>query len=235
MHTAGWGSLESHIGQRALDNFKQFDASMAIDAGKPLPSNARLSIPVFASFDRTVSSPKYDPCDLAITLSQKLCVVQTKAKRDSIKNAAIDQTTIKTINFTNVRIMPKGRIRLLSLSNFDVSYSFTQTVQNNPTTLLNNLVKWRAGLGYTYNAPPKYKEPFKKIINGNSQWTAFLRDFNINLRPSKLSFRADINSQFGQYIPRIINTDQQQIKVLTVDTTVLRCTNNELLLLILYL
>jgi cell surface protein SprA len=41
MHTAGWGSLESHIGQRALDNFTQFDASMAIDAGKLFPSNAR--------------------------------------------------------------------------------------------------------------------------------------------------------------------------------------------------
>jgi cell surface protein SprA len=121
---------------------------------------------------------------LDITLSQKLSVAQTKAKRDSIKNAAIDQTTMKTINFTNVRIMPKGRIRLWSLSNFDVSYSFIQTEQNNPTTLLNNLEIWRASLGYTYNTPPKYKEPFNKIIKGNSHWTAFLRDFIINLRPS---------------------------------------------------
>lgn len=219
MHTAGWGSLESHIGQRALDNFTQFDASIAIDAGKLLPKSTRLSVPVFASFDKTISSPKYDPFDLDITLSQKLSAAQTKARRDSIKNAAIDQTTIKTINFTNVRIMPKGKVHLWSLSNFDVSYSYTQTVQNNPTTLLNNLVKWRAGLGYTYNAPPKYKEPFKKMIKGNSQWTSFIRDFNINLRPSLLSFRADINRQFGQFIPRIINTDQQQSKVLLVDTT----------------
>jgi cell surface protein SprA len=219
IHTQGWGTLESHIADRALDNFSQFDAALNIDAGKLVPKKARLSIPLFASIDRTVSTPQYDPFDLDITLKYKLNNAKTKAQRDSIKNAAIDQTTIKTINFTNVRVLPKGKPHLLSISNFDVSYSYTKTTQSSPTVLFNDLVKWRTGLGYTYQNSSKYIQPFKKFIKSKSPWLSLVRDFNFNLKPSLLSFRTDINRQIGTYVPRIVNTDLTVTKVQRVDTT----------------
>ncbi|MDE3235149.1 MAG: cell surface protein SprA [Bacteroidota bacterium] len=218
-YTQGWGSLESHINDRARDNMVQFDAAATLDAGKLVPKKARLSIPVYASINRTVHTPQYDPFDQDILYKDKLSAAKSRAARDSIRNAAIDQTTIKTINFTNVRVMPKGKIRLWSISNFDVSYSYTRTESSNPTVLKNDLVKWRAGLGYTYNHPSKYIEPFKKVIKSRSAWYGLVRDFNFNPQPSLLSFRADINRQMGQFIPRIINTDQQSTQVVTVDTT----------------
>lgn len=219
MHTQGWGTLESHIGDRALDNYTQFDAAINIDAGKLLPKKARLSIPVFASIDRTVSSPQYDPYDLDIKLADKISLARTKAARDSIRNAAIDQTTIKTINFTNVRITPKGKVHLWSLSNFDVSYSYTKTTKSNPTDLMNDMTKWRVGFGYTYQNSTKYIQPFRSLIKSRSQWVGLVKDFNFNLKPSLLSFRADINRQFGVYVPRIVNTDLTVSKVQRVDTT----------------
>jgi len=219
MHTQGWGTLESHIADRALDNFTQFNAVLNIDAGKLVPKNARLSIPIYASIDKSVSTPQYDPYDLDIKLTDKMSAAKTKAQRDSIKNAAIDQTTIKTINFTNVHIAPKGKIHLWSISNLDVSYSFTQTLQSNSTILQNEVNKWRANLGYTFQSPSKFTQPFKKIIKSNSHWFALIKDFNYNLKPSLLSFRADVNRQYAQYIPRIVNTDLTTAKVQRVDTT----------------
>lgn len=218
-HSAGFGTLESHINDRSRDNLFQFDASMSIEAGKLMPKSARISMPVYASINRTVILPQYDPYDLDVTLKQKLSSASSKHIRDSIRNAAMDQTTIKTLNFTNVRIMPKGKPNLLKLSNFDVSYSYTQTTQSSPTIQNNILTKWRGNLGYTYNSPTNYKQPFKKVIKNKSNWLTWLRDFNFNLKPSLLSFRSDINRQFGQYVPKIVNTDLTFSKVTTVDTT----------------
>ncbi len=219
MYTAGWGSIEQKIGERALDNMTQFDAAISIDAGRLVPKKARLSIPIYASINRTIRKPQYDPFDKDVLYSNKLNNAKSLAQRDSIKDAALDQTTIKTINFTNVRIMPKGQPSLLSLSNFDVSYSFTQTLQINPTVLRNQLDRHRGNLGYTFNGQSNYVEPFKRLIKNNSVWLNPIKDFNFNLKPSLLSFRADVNRQFGQFIPRIVNTDLTSSKIDRVDTT----------------
>ncbi|MBC7720724.1 MAG: cell surface protein SprA, partial [Pedobacter sp.] len=219
MYTQGFGSIEQKIGERARDNMVQFDAALSIDAGKLVPKTARLSIPIYASINKTIHTPQYDPFDKDVLYKDKISTAKTQAQKDSIKNAALDQTTIKTLNFTNVRVMPKGRPKLLSISNFDVSYSFTQTLQINPTVLKNEMDKHRANLGYTFNNASKYIEPFKKLIKNRSIWLNPIKDFNFNLKPSLISFRADVNRQFGQYIPRVVNTDLTVSKVERVDTT----------------
>jgi len=219
MYTQGWGTLDSKINDRAKDNMTQFDAALNIDAGKLLPKSARLSIPVYASITNTVHTPQYDPYDLDVTYQSKLNAAKNQAAKDSIKNVARDQTTIKTINLTNVKVLPKGKPHLWSISNLDMTLSYTQTVQTSPVILNNDIQKWRGGFGYTYNRPSKYIEPMKKVIKSKSKWFSLAKDFNFNLTPSLLSFRTDINRQYAMYIPRIVNTDLTQSKVLRVDTT----------------
>ena len=218
-HTQGWGTLGSHINERALDNSLQFDASLSIDAGKLLPKSARLSVPVYTSISQTTVLPEYDPYNLDVMLSYEMNVAKSKALRDSIRNAAMDRTLIKTINFTNVRVLPKGKSHLFSLSNFDVSYSLTQSSETSPSIQLNSMVKWKANVGYTYNNPSKFKQPFKNSIKSKSSWYSLVRDFNYNLKPRLISFRADVNRQFGEYTPRIVNTDLTTSSIQTVDTT----------------
>jgi len=216
-HTQGFGTIEQRVNERAKENLVQFDIAANIDAGKLVPKEARLSLPVYASINRTVLTPQYDPYDLDVKYKEKLNAAP-KAKRDSIRNAAVDQTTIKTINFTNVRVMPgKSKPGLLLLSNFDFSYSYSQISQSSPLVLQNTVTKQRGGLGYTYIGQNKYIEPFKSFIKTRTPWLALFRDFNFNLKPSFLSFRADINRQFGEFIPRIVNTVDSKVE--RVDTT----------------
>ena len=219
MYTQGWGTIDSKINDRQKDNMKQFDAAINIDAGKLLPKSARLSIPVYASITNTVHTPQYDPYDLDVKYNDKINAAKTQAMKDSIKNVAQDQTTIKTINLTNVKVLPKGKPHLWSLSNLDLTLSYTQTVQTSPVILNNDIQKWRGGFGYTYNRSSKYVEPLKKVIKSKSKWFSLAKDFNFNLTPSLLSFRTDINRQYAVYIPRIVNTDLTQSKVTNVDTT----------------
>jgi cell surface protein SprA len=70
-------------------------------------------------------------------------------------------------------------------------------------------------VGYTYNFATKPWEPFKEIIK--SKQLQLIKDFNLNLKPSLLSFRADVQRQFGQFIPRIVNAVDSKVE--RVDTT----------------
>ena len=216
-YTQGFGSIEQRVNERAKDNLVQFDIAANIDAGKLVPKKSRLSIPIYASLNKSTRTPEFDPYDLDILYKEKLNG-SPAAKRDSIRKAAADETTIQTINFTNVRVMPgNSKPGILRLSNFDVSYAFSQTDHTSPVILQNKVIRHRIGFGYTYVGQNNYKEPFKKIIKGKSPWLAWIRDFNYNLRPSYLSFRSDINRQFGEFIPRIVNSYSNKVE--RVDTT----------------
>ncbi len=212
----GFGTIEQRVNERARDNLMQFDISTSIDAGKLLPRQARLSLPVYASINRTVLTPEYDPFDRDIRYTDKLRLAP-ESLRDSIRKAAIDQTTVRTFNVTNARIQPGKRQGLLSISNFDFSYSFTQTEQSSPVIDKNKITRHRGGIGYTFNAQSKYIEPFRKLLKTNSRWFTFIKEFNFNLRPSYISLRADIQRQFGEFIPRIVNTFDSKVE--RVDTT----------------
>ena len=217
-HTQGFGTIEQRVNERAKDNLVQFDAAASIDAGKLIPKQLRLSLPVYASINRTVYTPQYDPYDLDVLYKDKINGTLSKEKRDSIRNTALDQTTIKTINFTNVKFLAGAKKPgLLRLSNFDFNYAYSQITQSSPVITQNTVTRQRGGLGYTYTTSSKYIEPFKKFIRTQTPWLALVRDFNFNLVPSYLMFRADINRQFGEFIPRIVNTVDSKVE--RVDTT----------------
>ncbi|MEO8710778.1 MAG: cell surface protein SprA [Parafilimonas sp.] len=215
-YSYGFGSIDQQINERAKDNMFQFDAALNIDAGKLLPQKLGFSIPVYASINKTILTPEYDPYDLDILYKDKLKM--PGINRDSVKRAAGDITTIKTVNFTNVRFGQAGSTpRLWSISNFDFSYSYTEFDQTNPLILNNNIKKYHGGFGYTYNTSSKFKEPFKNLIKNKSPWLTPVKDINFNLVPSLLSFRADINRQYGIFVPRIVNTYDSKVE--KVDTT----------------
>jgi len=202
-HSVGFGALEQRVNERARDNFVQFDAAANLELGKLLPRGAGIEIPFYASVSQTISTPEYDPYDMDIKLKDKLGAAQGNLK-DSIRNAAIDITTIKTVNFTNVRkVLPEGRKqRIWSISNFDLSYSYTSIKQHNPLVENNEIKKYKAGIGYNYTGQVKSWEPFKNMFKSKSAWLAMVRDFNLNFTPSLIGIRWDVNRQFGALRPR---------------------------------
>ena len=60
-----------------------------------------------------------------------------------LREMRLDKTTIKTFNFTNVRIQPGAKQRSWSPSNIDVSYSYIKFEQTNPLILKNDVIKHR--------------------------------------------------------------------------------------------
>ena len=202
VHTIGFGQLEQRVNDRFRDDFTQFDISTNLQLGKLLPKQIGLEIPFFANLSQTISTPEYDPYDKDVTLKEKLSIF--KNERDSIKNDAIDYVGLKTFNFTNVRFNQRAnkKIRLWSISNFDFSYSFTETKQHNPLVENNQVSKTQGGIGYNYSSEAKYIEPFKKMIKSPTPWLDFIRNINFNPMPSLIGIRMDTRRQFGAFRPR---------------------------------
>ena len=214
-HTTGFGTLEQRVNERYRDDFTQFDMAATLELGKLLPKKAAISIPMFASYSQTISKPEYDPYDLDIRLTDKLKVSPAN-KRDSINNAAIDFTSTKTLNFTNVRKnrTSQKKPKIYDISNIDLSYSYINITAHNPLIENNEVTRHRAGIGYNFAPQPKFIEPFKKIkffTKRKKHWFDLAKDFNVNPIPSQLSFRADIHRQFGAIRPRSVGSDKYKI------------------------
>jgi cell surface protein SprA len=214
MHSQGFGTLEQRVNDRYRDNFVQFDIAANLELGKLLPKNIGMSIPVFASYSQSASSPEYDAYDQDIKLKDKLKDAKSTAARDSIKNGAIDFTSITTVNFTNVKKNKTNgkKPKIYDVENVDVSYSYIKTSSHNPLIEYNDVTRHRGALGYNYSPQPKYFEPFKKMFKKTKHhWFDLIKDFNVNYLPSQLSFRADISRQFGVVRPRSIGASKYSI------------------------
>ncbi|MDP9230766.1 MAG: cell surface protein SprA, partial [Bacteroidota bacterium] len=152
--------------------------------------------------------PEYDPYDLDIKLKEKLNDAPSN-KKDSIRTDAVDVTTIKTINLTNVKKNKTNnkKAKVWDISNLDLNYSHTVQERHNPLIESEEIRRTRGAVGYSFAPQPRFIEPLKKLIKSNSKWLTLIRDFNINYSPSLFSVRADIFRQFGAVRPRNVGGD----------------------------
>jgi len=202
VRTAGFGTIDQSTNERSFDNNTQFDIATNLELGKLLPKKAAISIPVYAGVTKTTSTPQYDPYDLDIKLNDKLKAAPG-AQKDSIREQAVDQTTVQTLNFTNVHKNSTSgkRPKVWSIENFNVSYSYIRSEHHSPLAVEDELVTNKANLAYNYSHTAKYWEPFKRM-KSKSPWLSLIRDFNINPVPTTMSFQANIVRQFGAYRSR---------------------------------
>jgi cell surface protein SprA len=198
----GFGSLDQRVNERQRENIAQFDVATNLELGKFFPQKSGISIPMYASYSQQTITPEYDPYDLDVKLKDKIS--NAGSAKDSVKNAAADISSIKTVNFTNVKKnnVSGKKQKPWSIENFDVSYSYTKQEHKNPLIENDELTTHRGGLGYNYSTNPKFIEPFKKLIKSKSPWFKIVKDFNFNPLPSLMSFRADAKRQFGAFRPK---------------------------------
>ncbi|MFN9711208.1 MAG: cell surface protein SprA, partial [Bacteroidota bacterium] len=192
----GFGTIEQRVNERSREFFTQLDVATNLQLGKLLPKSVGLEIPFYASYSQTVTNPEYDPYDQDVKFKDKL---NASTNKDSLKKVSQDFTSVTTINVTNLRKtkMNDSKPKIYDISNFDLSYSYTKTNKRSPLIENDDLIKHYGGLGYNFAPQPNFIEPFKKYIKYRNRWWNIIKEFNFNLKPSLLSFRADVTRQFG--------------------------------------
>lgn len=212
--SVGFGSIDQSVTERSMSENRQFDVSANLEMGKFLGPESRLSLPVFAGYSRTTSTPKYSPYDSDVLMSTVLSQAKTKAEEDSIKKISQTTETIKSLNFTNVRVKPaKGKkVTLVSPSNLSASYSISTTERTAPETQYDLTKQINGSLGYNYSAGVKTVQPLKKT-GLNSKYFGLIKDVTFYTAPTQLSYRWDVDRNYQEVQKRNITNPDYKVPI----------------------
>ena len=205
--TIGWGALDQKVNQRQREQIQQYDLATDFQLGKFFPDNWGLKIPFYAQYSNIDRIPEYDPYDLDITLEDKMDLEPDLEKRKEIRDQAIDRTTIRGFNFTNVRKEKTNKDKKpmpWDISNFSFTYSQTETKHSDPIIEDDDLDQYRGQVDYSYSRKAGYISPLKKLLKSDKKFMKhlkFITDVNINPLPNSFTFNtfADRHIQTTKY------------------------------------
>lgn len=196
MTTTGFGSIDSKMGQRTMDDSHEYDISTNLELGKFFKPTSGVKIPLYLGFSKSVATPEYSPLDKDVKLADALDNAGSSNARDSIRRISQTFTARKSINLTNVQIdnpNKTGNPKIYDLSNLSLTYSHNQYDHGDINTVLEQTFNTRALINYYFVSRPSPVDPFKNVKFLKSPVLGLVRDFNLNFVPSQLSFRSDMN------------------------------------------
>ena len=197
LETAGYGSIESNVLDRNMDNFYQLSVSAALEGGRLFPEKAKIQIPLYVSYSNETTSPDYDPLDTDVKLSETLNTYNTKEERDSIKRMSntVHESTSFSVSNMKVNIHSKKRDMFYDPANFSISASYNKQNEHSPEMETNMTTDHKGSFQYSYNFNPKPWEPFSKVEK--VQKVKFLKEMNIYYLPQSWAFNTNMHRTFS--------------------------------------
>lgn len=198
MQTAGFGALDQTLSQRRLEDLRQLNLSANFEMGRFFPEKAQVTIPLYYTFTDEVITPRYNPLDQDVLLSDAIKSVVTKAERDSITAHAVTQTRSHAFSLSNMRVGIKSKTPMpYDPINFSASYSYSQTDHNTPDYVYDRKRDWQAALTYDYSPILPPLKPFAGIKSRNPA-VQVLKSYQINYLPSKISFSTSMLRNYSE-------------------------------------
>ncbi len=198
-NSIGFGGLETRLSQRARQATTQYDISTNVDVHKLLPEQLGITIPMYFSIENASTRPEFDPLNPDVPFELALGKFETDAERDAYRDIALDQQKRKNISFNNIRKIkanPEAPNRIYDLSNFSFSYAVGTVTQSNAQIQNYEFKTNRGNITYSFSPKPLPIEPFKNSEWLNSPHLKLIKDFNLNLSPTLMLARLDVDRRF---------------------------------------
>ena len=208
--TPRFGSIDKRINERSQDMRYAYDIAANINGGKLLPEKARLELPVFLQIGERWITPRYDPLDPDIRVSD---AAATKQERGiNIANISQDYSRTIAYSFTNVRFLRKGggamggmnpqqpqpgqagqkprKNKPWDLENFAFTYGFNERLHRNAQIEELRIQKYTGAIGYNFVHQPKNFKPFQSL---KSKWLGPIAGINFTPLPRQVTLRLEGN------------------------------------------
>ena len=197
LETAGYGSIESNVLDRNMDNFYQLNVSAALEAGRLFPEQAKIQMPLYVSYSNETTSPEYDPLDTDVKLKETLDSYQTKAEKDSVKQMSntVHESTSFSVSNLKVNIHSKKRDMFYDPANFSISASYNKQKEHSPEMEKNLSTDHKGSFQYAYNFNPKPWEPFSKVEKVSK--VKVLKEMNFYYLPQSWAFSTNMHRTFS--------------------------------------
>ena len=219
--SAGFGSIDSRITNNTFEAVSAFNVSTDLELGKFF-ENTGLKIPMHIDYGQNKITPLYNPYDPDIKLKDALAIMNSDEERKEFTSTIHDYTRQKNINFMNVRKervtkkkntddgenKPKentrdpnrglggGRnlpkVHIYDIENFNLSFSYNETFQENTDIKYYMVKSYRGGLGYNYAGNPKPVEPFAKAKWASKPAFQIIKDINFYYLPKSIVFNTEM-------------------------------------------
>ncbi|MBR3566466.1 MAG: cell surface protein SprA [Paludibacteraceae bacterium] len=198
LETDGYGSIESNVLTRNMENNYQLSVSAAFEAGRLFPEKAKIQLPLYVAYTNQTSKPKYNPLDTDVELKDALEQLETKEEKDSLNQLSrvMNTSTNFTVNNAKVNIKSKKRPMFYDPANFSISYALANTNEQTPEQEKNETRIQRGSFNYAYNFNPKPWEPFKDIKQVDN--IKIIKEFNLYYLPQSWAFTTDMSRTFTQ-------------------------------------
>ncbi|KGL62648.1 gliding motility protein SprA [Polaribacter sp. Hel1_85] len=213
MSTIGFGNVEDRVGQRSLDETKQYDVATTINLGKVLtPKKWGIQLPMSYSVGEKYIDPKYDPQYQDVELADALGENDnSEFSRDYTKRTSISFTNVKKNRNPNSTKKPK----FYDVENLAVSYAHNKEFQRNYNIQkrINESVRASASYNFTFNSKPI--EPFKDSKAFESKYLKLIKDINFNPIPKTFAVNSSINRNYNEQQSRNLVeglSDQPELK-----------------------
>ena len=90
------------------------------------------------------------------------------------------------------------RVHIYDIENFNLSFSYSETYQENTDIKYYTVKNYRGGLGYNYAGNPKPVEPFAKAKWASKPALQIIKDFNFYYLPKSISFNTEMYRYYSE-------------------------------------
>ena len=196
IETAGFGGIDQSLNNRRLDDYSQYNFAVQVDAGRFLPEKAKLKAPIFYSYTKEKTSPKYNPLDQDVLLQDALDDAANQHEKDSINNYAIEQSTVKSFSISGLKFDVQSKNPMpWDPANFTLNFSFNKQSKQDPTTEYEHINDYRGSFQYSYTPYFKPWKPFSFISSKNKN-VKFIKDWELNWLPTSISFLTNMSRYY---------------------------------------
>ncbi|REL24101.1 cell surface protein SprA [Rhodohalobacter sp. SW132] len=211
--TQGFGSLNSRLGQRRVDNQTAYDLSTTVNLHRLIPERYGWNIPVSLSTRQSSSIPKFLPNQGDIRMSDFESAVRASENlseddQDQLireqRREAETYTESYAINLSNItKRNSENRLVRYTVDNTTLSYNYTTRSGRNPQQLFQN--------DWSYNASLRYSHTFRNV----SFWRPFrfldevpllsnLSGLGLGLRPNNVTTSIATNRSYDERKRRVL-------------------------------
>ena len=198
MTTAGYGGLEQSVKDRKTDDYYKYSVTTSTNVGRFLPEKSRISIPVYYSFTREKTSPKYSPYDTDLLLDDVIESFPEGSQRDSIQSISQDLRESQNFSISGAKVNISSETPMpYDPANFSFSYSENKSDRSNSTIDYEHDDNWRAAVDYSYAPASQGWSPFAALPY-DAKWFSIVKDTKIGWLPQSISFNAGLQRSYHE-------------------------------------
>jgi cell surface protein SprA len=195
MQTIGFGNVEDRIGQRSLNETKEYNFSTTVNLGSVLtPKKWGIQLPMSYSIGEQFIDPKFDPQYQDVELVDAIAENPNSAfSRDYTKRTSISFNNVKK----NRNPGSSKKPQFYDVENISVSYAHNKEFHRdyNIKKYVNENVN--ASAAYNFSFESKGIAPFKNLDSLKGKYWQLFKDLNFNPIPKTLAINSRINRQFS--------------------------------------